>query len=726
MVLLNKQSTLLAGLNPEQLTAVTLPPQSALILAGAGSGKTRVLITRIAWLLTNKYSNINNILAVTFTNKAANEMKQRLKHLLSITSIEPMWIGTFHGLCHRLLKQHYHDAHLPASFQILDHSDQLSLIKRLLKQHQISEEILDPKTLQNFINTQKECGLRAQYLHNNNQNLIQMYQEYEIVCQHEGVVDFAELLLRSYELLQQNPNLLTYYQQRFKHILIDEFQDTNKLQYAWLKLLAGEHAAIFAVGDDDQSIYRFRGADIGNMNHLIDDFNIAHPIKLEQNYRSTAPILQAANAIISYNTNRLGKNLRTNNTHGEKISLYCASTDNDEAEYVSKTIQILRKKNLTFNQIAILYRSNAQSRLLEQALLRAHIPYTIYGGRKFYERQEIKNALAYLRLSIYPDDDNALLRIINFPIRGIGERTQQQIQNYAHIHHCSLWQASCSLSSQSSKINAFTNLIHHFIQIAQTATLPQLLEKIIEHSGLSQFYKKNNPLDDERINNLHELIQSTNDFYIDHHYLNTPASDNQLNPALNFLNNIALESENTSIDHIETVKLMTIHAAKGLEFDAIFIIGLEEGRFPNELSLNEHDGLAEERRLMYVAITRARQYLYLSMAKQRSLYGRIQQGILSRFVDEIPTEIVHVVSHSTVPHRDLNNTDHLRFNKSSSNTKHNYHGWYIGDKIYHEKFGNGTIIAALDKNTSALLTVEFQHYGIKKLDSSIAKLQRIS
>ncbi|MBQ9601473.1 MAG: UvrD-helicase domain-containing protein, partial [Neisseriaceae bacterium] len=435
-------ASLLADLNSAQLAAVTYPPQSVLVLAGAGSGKTRVLTTRIAWLLHNNMAQVPNILAVTFTNKAAKEMMTRLGAMLPI-NLRAMWLGTFHGLCHRFLRLHYREAQLPQTFQILDTADQLALIKRMLKQMEISEDVVAPRLLQGFINAQKESGLRAADLsttYPHQKQLIELYAEYETVCQREGVVDFAELMLRCYEVLQENQALRTHYQERFAHILVDEFQDTNKLQYAWLKLMAGEHTAIFAVGDDDQSIYRFRGANVGNMTALMREFAIDEPIKLEQNYRSVGNILAAANAVIENNDERLGKSLHTDAQQGEKIRFLSAFNETEEAQYVVEECRHLqRQEDYPLSDIAVLYRSNAQSRVIEQALFQAGLPYKIYGGLRFYERQEIKHALAYLRLLVNPNDDNALLRVINFPPRGIGTRSVENIQAAAQEEGISLW-----------------------------------------------------------------------------------------------------------------------------------------------------------------------------------------------------------------------------------------------------------------------------------------------
>lgn len=723
-------TTLLQGLNPEQLTAVTWPPESTLILAGAGSGKTRVLTTRIAWLLQSGQASLNSIMAVTFTNKAAKEMQARLATMVPF-NIRAMWLGTFHGLCHRFLRLHHREAGLPASFQILDQGDQLALIKRLLKQHNISEEILQPRVLQGFINAQKESGLRANVLEApdpHTRRLIEYYALYDQTCRQEGVVDFAELMLRSYEILNSNEILRQHYQQRFNHILVDEFQDTNKLQYAWLKLLAGEHTAIFAVGDDDQSIYRFRGAHVGNMNALMREFHIDSPIKLEQNYRSHANILNAANAVIAHNAERLGKNLRTEAQSGEKLRFLAAHTDRMEAEFVVEETQSLHHSGIPLSEIAILYRSNAQSRILEQALFHANIPYKIYGGLRFYERQEVKHALAYLRMAVNPNDDNALLRIINTPPRGIGVRTIENIQSTAQEQNCSLWQAAESMAAKSAKIQAFVDLIHQLNQQTTTVNLTEIMQAVLDLSGLETYYRNQKGDHQERLDNLAELVNATIGFNPAESVFETTEADQANQPEfaiLAFLSNAALESgENQAQAGNDAVKLMTVHAAKGLEFDAVFLTGLEEGLFPSEYSLNERGGLEEERRLMYVAITRARKRLYLSMAAQRLLHGQTHFGIRSRFVDEIPADLLHLLSAqapSTYYDAPIPSSSHQA--DTSSPSEPSYHGYTLGQNVRHPKFGIGVIIEAVDKGTSARLTINFGRQGVKELDTQFAKLE---
>ncbi|KPN73992.1 UvrD-helicase domain-containing protein [Neisseria sp. 74A18] len=725
--------SLLQGLNSEQLSAVTWPPQSALVLAGAGSGKTRVLTTRIAWLLKSGQASVHSIMAVTFTNKAAKEMQTRLSAMLPV-NVRAMWLGTFHGLCHRFLRLHHKDAGLPSTFQILDSTDQLALIKRLLKQLNIAEEIIAPRTLQGFINAQKESGLRASSLQApdpHTQRMIECYAEYDKACNREGVVDFAELMLRSYEILQANEILRRHYQNRFNHILVDEFQDTNKLQYAWLKLIAGEHAAVFAVGDDDQSIYRFRGAHVGNMTALMREFHIEAPIKLEQNYRSDGNILTAANAVIENNAERLGKNLRTDAAAGDKIRFYSAPIDSDEAQFIVDEAKSLQREGRTLDQMAVLYRSNAQSRIIEQALFRAGIPYKIYGGLRFYERQEIKHALAYLRLSVNPDDDNALLRVINMPPRGIGTRTIENIQAAAAEQGIPLWQAACGMGAKAAKVAAFVRLIENLQAQAPNVSLQEMMLGITRDSGLVEYYQTQKGDHQDRLDNLDELVNaavafrpSESNFEI----LPENAAENPLFPILAFLSNAALESgENQAGEGEEALQMMTVHAAKGLEFDTVFLTGMEEGLFPSEYSLAERGGLEEERRLMYVAITRAKKRLYISMSQQRLLHGQTHFGIVSRFVEEIPEDVLHRLS---PPPKRFNSFTDVPKTKNRTAVEHyglpqEYAGFRIGQNVRHAKFGTGVIIDAVNKGESARLTVNFGKEGIKELDTKFAKLEAV-
>ncbi|MCP2041828.1 DNA helicase-2/ATP-dependent DNA helicase PcrA [Neisseria sp. HSC-16F19] len=721
--------SLLQGLNPEQLAAVTWPPQSALVLAGAGSGKTRVLTTRIAWLLQTGQVGVHGILAVTFTNKAAKEMQTRLAAMVPV-NVRTLWLGTFHGLCHRFLRLHHRDANLPSAFQILDSADQLALIKRLLKSLNIAEEIIAPRSLQGFINAQKEAGLRAGVLDAGpdpySRRLIECYATYDALCQQEGVVDFAELMLRSYETLQQHAVLRQHYQNRFRHILVDEFQDTNKLQYAWLKLLAGDGAAVFAVGDDDQSIYRFRGAHVGNMTQLMRDFGIDAPVKLEQNYRSDGHILTAANAVIAHNSERLGKNLRTDAADGEKIRFLQAADDESEALFVSDEARSLEREGWDLRQIAVLYRSNAQSRVLEQALFQRGIPYKIYGGLRFYERQEIKHALAYLRLMVNPHDDNALLRVINVPARGIGSRSVENLQAAAADAGTSLWQAACALAPKQAKIAAFVRLVENLHSHIGHGSLEDWVKSAIVESGLPDYYRNQKGEHQERLDNLEELVHAAQAFKPQESAFEVlPENTDDSNPAfplLAFLSNAALEAgEHQAAGDTPALQLMTVHAAKGLEFDAVFLTGLEEGLFPSEYSLAERDGLAEERRLMYVAITRARKRLYLSMAQQRRLHGQTHFGLASRFVDEIPAAVLHRLSpqgaraHYAEPLP-------VRRHDSPPAAAPQLAGFAIGQNVRHDKFGTGVIIDGTDKGESARLTINFGKNGIKELDTRFAKL----
>ncbi len=723
-------TNLLQGLNAEQLAAVTWPPQSALVLAGAGSGKTRVLTTRIAWLLHTGQASVHSIMAVTFTNKAAKEMQTRLGAMIPV-NVRTMWLGTFHGLCHRFLRLHHRDAGLPASFQILDSGDQLSLIKRLLKTLNIAEEIIAPRSLQGFINAQKESGLRADVLEApdpHTRRMIECYAEYDKTCQREGVVDFAELMLRSYEMLQRNEILRQHYQNRFNHILVDEFQDTNKLQYAWLKLMAGEHAAVFAVGDDDQSIYRFRGANVGNMTALMHEFGISAPVKLEQNYRSVGNILAAANAVIENNDERLGKNLRTDAAAGDKIRYLSAPTDFEEAQFVVDEAKALQREGWPLAEMAVLYRSNAQSRVLEQALFRAGVPYKIYGGLRFYERQEIKHALAYLRLAVNPDDDNALLRIINMPPRGIGARTIENLQTASNEQGITLWQAACNAGAKAAKIAAFVQLIDGLRQQIGQLNLAEIMVGIVKDSGLIEYYQTQKGDHQDRLDNLDELVNAAIEFKPEDsnfEILPENAAADPAFPVLAFLSNAALESgENQAGQGEDAIQLMTVHASKGLEFNAVFLTGMEEGRFPSEMSLAERGGLEEERRLMYVAITRARKRLYITTAQQRMLHGQTQFGIVSRFVEEIPPEVLHYLSakkntfggfDTPKPRTDIRAAETYQPSKS-------YAGFKIGQNVRHAKFGTGVIIDAVDKGESARLTINFGKEGVKELDTKYAKL----
>ena len=631
---------LLENLNPEQLRAVTLPRESALVLAGAGSGKTRVLTTRIAYLIQSGQASPGGILAVTFTNKAAKEMLTRLSAMMPINT-RGMWIGTFHGLCNRLLRAHHRDANLPQTFQILDSGDQQSAIKRLLKVMNVDDEKFKPREMGYFINGAKDQGLRANQVEAKDEftrRQVEIYQAYDEQCQREGVADFAELLLRCYELLAKNIPLLEHYRERFQFVLVDEFQDTNRLQYQWIQLLAGKNAAVFAVGDDDQSIYGFRGAEAANMREFQRDFAKDNIIKLEQNYRSQGNILDAANAVISHNKDRLGKNLWTDEGKGEPLRIYAASTDADEAQFVIDEVKALHREGKNLADMALLYRSNAQSRVLEHTLFRAGLAYRVYGGLRFFERQEVKHALAYLRLAANPNDDGAFSRVVNFPPRGIGARSVEQVQELAQRYNVSMYEAALngiahnSISGRSaSAIGTFLKVIEGLKSSSTAVSLAELVDEALEKGGLKAHYQTEREGAD-RLENLAELVTACTQF--EESYEGDDAT------LVGFLTHASLEAgEHEASASDDALQLMTVHAAKGLEFDHVFLGGLEEGLFPHENSMNDFAGVEEERRLMYVAITRARKRLYLSYAAQRMLHGQTRYGIVSRFLDEIPAAL---------------------------------------------------------------------------------------
>ena len=777
-------SDLLANLNPEQLAAVTLPPQHALILAGAGSGKTRVLTTRIAWLISTGQVGPHGILAVTFTNKAAKEMLARLSAMLPINT-RGMWIGTFHGLCNRLLRAHHREAGLPALFQILDSADQLSAIKRLLKNENVDDVKYPPRELANYINAHKEQGIRAAQAEAYDEYTSRraaLYAEYDAQCQREGVVDFAELLLRTYELLTRNEPLCRHYQERFRHILVDEFQDTNRLQYAWLKLLAGhgerrlagiqgtdvtqnqrspvagppqdrtvrgeaaaalsieaqnpvfssrsddevsppregqgEGACLFAVGDDDQSIYAFRGAEVGNMRDLEREFQVSNVIRLEQNYRSHGNILDAANALIKNNRGRLGKNLWTDAGAGEAIRVFEAGSDLDEARLVVDEVRELARDGFARTQIALLYRSNAQSRVLEHQLFSANVPYRVYGGLRFFDRQEVKHALAYLRLIGNSDDDTAFLRVVNFPTRGVGSRSLEALQEAAHRANSSLYNAAASLGGKAgSSVGNFIRLIETLRAETAGLPLPEVIDHLIEKSGLRAHYLTEKE-GRERLENLDELINAATNFVQEE----SASQEEEFDPLASFLAHASLEAgEHQAGEGQEAVQLMTVHAAKGLEFDAVFITGLEQGLFPHENAAQERDGLEEERRLMYVAVTRARKRLYLSHAQTRMLHGQTRYCLPSLFLEELPEELLLKVNRApayaaSVPSRTASAAPPRTSEQTSAN------GLRIGQNVVHAKFGQGVIVSAEGRGSEARVQVNFGAQGMKWLALEYAKL----
>ncbi|HVN36096.1 MAG TPA: UvrD-helicase domain-containing protein [Casimicrobiaceae bacterium] len=753
-------SPLLANLNPEQLAAVTLPHRSALILAGAGSGKTRVLTTRIAWLLATGQASPLAILAVTFTNKAAKEMLVRLSAMTPVHT-RGMWIGTFHGLCNRMLRAHYRDAELPQLFQIMDTQDQLALIKRMYKEHGIDDERFPQRQLQYFIASAKEEGLRPNQVEAGDdiaRRQVEHYALYEGMCQREGVVDFAELLLRSYELLARHEGLREHYRRRFSHILVDEFQDTNILQYKWLRLLAGDDTAVFAVGDDDQSIYAFRGANVANMQHFERDFGRPDRpvalIKLEQNYRSHGNILDAANALIKNNRTRLGKNLWTSGDKGDLVRALAAPSDVEEAAFIVDVAKSLAAEGLALSEIAVLYRSNAQSRLLEHALFNAALPYRVYGGMRFFERAEVKSALAYLRLVAHPDDDGAFLRVANFPPRGIGARTLENLTDAARTQGTSLWQAACAGGGAGGKPSASLRAFIELIESMRAATaglpLPEAVDHVNAASGLIAHYKKEKDGQD-RLDNLAELVTAAESFLreadlaVDAPITTPDAGDapratdeGAADPLTAFLAHAALEAgETQAAEGRPAMQLMTVHAAKGLEFHTVFVTGLEEGLFPHEQSLNEFDGVEEERRLMYVAVTRAKRRLYVTHAQSRMLHGQVRYNVASRFLDEIPASVVAWLSPRRT-RRGAIDVDPAEWGErlgaitpqSSPSVAARVPvsgsrgtAWRIGQSVRHAKFGVGIIIDAEGRGDDARVQVNFRDTGVKWLALEYAKLE---
>jgi len=797
----NTYSPLLAQLNDEQHRAVALPAEHALILAGAGSGKTRVLTTRIAWLLQTGQVSPGGILAVTFTNKAAKEMKLRLQSMLPV-NVNAMWIGTFHGLCNRFLRAHYQLAGLPQTFQILDTQDQLSAIKRLCKQFKVDEDRFPPKQVQYFISGCKEDGQRpgdVTVRDDETRRKVELYQLYEEQCQREGVVDFGELMLRSFELLRDNQHVREHYRRRFRHILVDEFQDTNKLQYAWLKQLAGlpdegGNCAILAVGDDDQSIYAFRGARVGNMADFVREFRVQHQIKLEQNYRSYSNILDSANHLISHNKTRLGKTLRTDQGAGEPVRVVESPSDFAEAQWLVEELrQLVNQDGFVRKEVALLYRSNAQSRVLETALFNAGFPYRVYGGLRFFERAEIKHALAYLRLMENPNDDTSFLRVVNFPPRGIGARSIEQLQDAARAAGCSLHDAvSATTGKAGANLAAFVAMVDVLREQTEGLTLREIIDLVLDKTGLVNHYRAEKEGAD-RVENLEELVNAAESFVTQEGFgrsavalpqggsglTQSPASQGLggsaepntdmmdsfledgviMSPLAAFLTHASLEAgDNQAQAGEDAVQLMSVHASKGLEFDAVFITGLEEGLFPHENAMNDFDGLEEERRLMYVAITRARKRLYLSHSQTRMLHGQTRYNLKSRFLEELPEECLKWITPKQAGFSNLGTSGgafgsasggsgggwgqtpaqsrHARpaWGQSSLSTEtykspsvpvqkaEPEHGISAGKKVFHTKFGEGKVLAVEGAGVDARAQVNFPRHGVKWLALSVAKL----
>ena len=794
-------SPLLQGLNNEQAAAVTLPQAHALILAGAGSGKTRVLTTRIAWLMQTGQVSPGGILAVTFTNKAAKEMLTRLSAMLPV-NVRGMWVGTFHGLCNRFLRAHWKLANLPQSFQILDTQDQLSAIKRLSKQFNVDDERFPPKETMRFIAGCKEDGLRPKDVvarDPDDRKRVELYELYEAQCQREGVVDFGELMLRSYELLRDNDPLREHYRRRFQHILVDEFQDTNKLQYAWLKQLAGPvdqgGGAILAVGDDDQSIYAFRGARVGNMADFVREYNVTHQIKLEQNYRSFSNILDSANHLISHNKGRLGKNLHTTQGAGEPVRVYESPTDFAEAQWMVEEMKQLLRDGQNGDgangvqhrsEIAVLYRSNAQSRVIETALFNAAMPYRVYGGLRFFERAEIKHALAYLRLLENPRDDTSFMRVVNFPPRGIGARSIEQLQDASRAMGCAMSDAVTAVAGKAgANLSAFVAKIDVLREATQGQNLRQIIELLLDHSGLITHYQAEREGQD-RIENLQELVNAAESFVtqegfgrdavalpIDEHgaavvgdnaatdsgatqAANQAATQTMINadtgetlsPLAAFLTHAALEAgDNQAQAGQDAIQLMTVHASKGLEFDCVFITGMEEGLFPHENSMNDFDGLEEERRLMYVAITRARKRLYLSHSQTRMLHGQTRYNLKSRFFEELPEHTLKWITPARSAFADAMPTRRDAWQNPAWQNKSWGQGavpapkpvpqraapvasgpnaWVrSGVQVFHAKFGEGTVMSIEGVGDDARAQVNFPRHGTKWLALSVAKLTQV-
>ena len=725
----------LEHLNPEQLAAVTLPERHALVLAGAGSGKTRVLTTRIAWLIQSGHVTPGGVLAVTFTNKAAREMFTRLAVMLPVNP-RGMWIGTFHGLANRLLRAHHREAGLPQAFQILDSQDQLAVVKRLAKTLNVDQDRFPPRDIQYFINARKEDGQRAREVENRDEltrRQAELYAAYDELCQKEGVVDFAELLLRSYELLARNEILREHYRSRFRHVLVDEFQDTNRLQYRWLKLYAGPQSRVFAVGDDDQSIYAFRGAHVGNMADFEREFRIEQVIRLEQNYRSQGNILDAANALIAHNRKRLGKNLWTASGQGEPLRVFEAQSDTDEARFLVAEIEALREEGHRLAEIAVLYRSNAQSRVVEHALFGAQLPYRVYGGLRFFERAEVKHALAYLRLVAAADDDNAFLRVANFPPRGIGARSLEQVQDAARQGGTSLWAAAAALTGRAGPALAqFRARIEALRGEVSGLGLAETVEHVIERSGLIGHYGTEREGAD-RIENLAELVNAAAAFESEETAtgLETGVGEGEAaraDPLTAFLAHAALEAgEHQAGEGQDALQLMTVHSAKGLEFNAVFLTGLEEGLFPHEQSLLEKDGIEEERRLAYVAITRARKRLYLTFAQTRMLHGQTRYNLPSRFLDEIPEGLKKWLTPRFAEARRAavmaaSSWHEPRRKEPLYRAAESVSGFRIGQNVVHARFGAGVIVDAEGQGPDARVQINFGRQGMKWLALEYAKL----
>ncbi|GAB3486988.1 DNA helicase II [Marinomonas epiphytica] len=734
-------SFILDGLNDKQREAVAAPLQNSLVLAGAGSGKTRVLVHRIAWLMHAYELSPYSLMAVTFTNKAAREMQGRIEQLVGVPP-QGMWVGTFHGLAHRLLRAHWRDAGLKENFQIMDSDDQLRLVKRIMRELSIDDTRWPPKQVCWFINAQKDEGRRAAHVPDSHdpfaKGMRELYYHYEEACERGGLLDFGELLLRAHELMLSTPSLLKHYQDRFQHVLVDEFQDTNTIQYAWLRLMVGDQGTITAVGDDDQSIYGWRGAKIENIQSFTKDFKNVETIRLEQNYRSTGHILKAANGLIKNNDDRLGKELWTDSGEGEPISVYAGFNEQDEARFIIGIIKEWSDKGTALRDMAILYRSNAQSRVIEECLVRERIAYRIYGGHRFYDRLEIKNALAYARLALDPNDDGAMERVINVPPRGIGERSIGTLRELARDQGCSMWQAAQQVVEQSLMTARASNAIKAFLQLIEglaisvknpELNLNEIFSQIIEEAGLIPFHEKEKGEKGEaRIENLKELVGAAGGFSWN------DEDEEFSSPLMAFLDQAVLDAGEAQADeHQDAVQLMTLHSAKGLEFPLVFLTGVEENLFPSKMSFEEPGRLAEERRLCYVGITRAMEKLYLTYAESRRLFGSESFNSPSRFIKEIPPETLEEVRLRSQVSRPVSFQRHDFASEKqklrSSSVLNAYQAPEItvnmGDRVRHPVFGEGLVINHEGQGAQARVQVNFDDEGTKWLVLSFAKLEVI-
>ncbi|NCF44936.1 MAG: DNA helicase II [Proteobacteria bacterium] len=722
-------SHILDGLNESQRDAVSAPLSNALVIAGAGSGKTRVLVHRIAWLIDVEGVSPHGILAVTFTNKAAAELRARTESLLNV-SARSMWVGTFHGLAHRLLRMHWAEAKLPQNFQIIDGDDQVRLIKRIMKAQDIDEKKWPARQAAWFINGQKDEGKRAREVAAG-EDLYQIthkriYQAYEEACDEGGLLDFAELLMRSHELWLNDANLLAHYQQRFSHLLVDEFQDTNTIQYAWLRVLAGQTGKVMAVGDDDQSIYGWRGAKIENIHQFTEDFADVGTVRLEQNYRSTQTILDAANGLIQRNTTRLGKELWSQGDKGEPIKVYAGFNDLDEARFIAERIQQWIEDGGSANEAAILYRSNAQSRVLEEALLRLNIPYQIYGGQRFFERAEVKNALAYMRLMEDRHSDPAFERVVNTPTRGIGDKTLEGIRQLARTNQTSLWQAAKDglaggtfTARVNGAVGGFVALIDEMADAVAPMQLDELADHILEASGLMDFHsQERGERGLARKENLQELVSACRQFSGDLVFPFEDSDRAEVSVLQEFLDQMTLNAGDRQSAQGPSVQMMTLHSAKGLEFPLVFLGGMEEGLFPHRMSSEEPGRLEEERRLAYVGITRAMQELYLTYAESRRLHGQDNYNRPSRFLLEIPQDLLSEV-------RMKASTQGLfsgGYASGSGLVEESANGMRMGQRVMHGKYGEGVVLQFEGNGERAKVQVNFAE-GAKWLMVGYANLQ---